>query len=235
VVTIKPGIEQGAYTSNLVNGINEWNSSSRIQTFNYLKDKNIKTAADIGANFGVFSDKCLSELSDLEYIHSVEPDDKNFEILTFNLGDKPKALLHHCGIFYGATEVKVVGIGDNSPGGYMVENVNSFHHGQWTNRLYVYEDKIFKVKTLEEILLKPVDLLKIDVEGSEYNIIEHSTLLHDCRYLIVEFHNHADDYVRFFLSKYLSDFKVLEFTNDTYGSHLYWYVFMEKNNDTPNS
>ena len=232
MVEIKPGITESGYFSNLANGVAEWNSAFREKTFDFLKDKNIKTAADVGANFGVFTDKCLSTLPDLQSIDSFEPDDTNFTILEHNLNNmsngRSTIKFHHCGIFYGAEEGRVLGIGDNSPGGYMFAPVDTVHHGQWTGGLSLYDGKVFKMTTLEKVFTMPLDLLKIDVEGSEYNIIENSTILKECRYLIIEFHNHLGEYVQEFIAKHLPNFRASEFTNDTYGSPYYWYAFLEK-------
>jgi FkbM family methyltransferase len=228
MIEIKPGITESGYFSNLANGIAEWNSTFRAKTFDFLKDKNIKTVADVGANFGVFTDKCLAELPELTTIDSFEPDPTNFEILEHNLLYSTKTFLHSVGIFYGAEEGRVLGIGDNSPGGYMFAPVDVVHHGQWTGGLSLYDGKTFKMTTLEKVFDKPLDLLKIDVEGSEYNIVENSTILKECRYLIIEFHNHLGEYVQEFIGKHLPNFRPLEFTNDTYGSPYYWYAFLEK-------
>lgn len=216
------------YVSNLNNTIREWNAPIRNKTFEYLIDKNIKTIVDIGANFGVFTDRCLQEFLGLERIDVIEPDDTNIEILKYNLGSNSKVHLHHCGIFYGEEEVSVQGVGDNSPGGYMVKKVDKKHHGQFIDKLLTYEDKIFKVKSLEVLFKKAPDLLKMDIEGSEYNILENSELLQECPYLIVEFHNHLPEYVCDFIRSWLPNHEIIEFTGEAYGGPYYWYAFLKK-------
>ncbi len=229
MITIKPAYSTPIYVMNLNNTIAEWNAPTRNKVFEYLKDKNIKTIIDIGANFGVFTDKCLQEFSDLERIDAIEPDEINFKILKFNLGDNSKVHLHNCGIFYGADEVNVTGIGDNSPGGYVVKNVSSEHHRDYAGRMIEYRGKIFKMKTLESLFDKPPDLIKIDVEGSEYNIIENTKILKECPYLIIEFHGHLEDYTIKYIQTWFSEFKTVEITSETYSNPYYSYVFLERN------
>ena len=43
-------------------------------------------------------------------------------------------------------------------------------------------------KTVEELDIPKPDLVKLDVEGAEINIIEHSTLLREIPQIIVEWH-----------------------------------------------
>jgi FkbM family methyltransferase len=228
MITIKPPYNIRNYISNLNNTMNEWNAPTRNKDFEYLKDKNIKTIIDIGANFGVFTDKCLQEFPDLVRIDVIEPDEINYEILIFNLEDNSKVHFHNCGIFYGEDEVNVVGTGDNSPGGYVVKNVSNDHCGEYIGRMIEYQGKIFKMKTLESLFDKSPDLIKIDVEGSEYNIIENTKILKECPYLIIEFHGHLKDHIMKYIQVWLPEFKIVEITSEAYGASHYWYTFLEK-------
>jgi hypothetical protein len=79
---------------------------------------------------------------------------------------------HNYGIFYGVKESKVQGIGDNNDGGYMVSEIKEeFKEEYWGDRIETYDGKLFKLETLEYFLESPADLVKIDVEASEYNIL----------------------------------------------------------------
>jgi FkbM family methyltransferase len=228
MIKLKEQHQAPNYISNLAYAEREWNAPTRNETFEYLKDKDIQTIVDLGANFGFFTDKCLQEFPDLKRIDAVEPDDTNFEILEYNLGNNSKVHLHHCGVYYGQEEVAVTGIGDNSPGGYMVKIVDKEHHGKYTDKLLTYEGKTFRVKPLEVLFKEAPDLIKMDIEGSEYNVLENSELLQKCPYLILEFHNHSSDYVRDFIYNWLPNFDVIAFTEEVYGDPSYWYVFLEK-------
>jgi FkbM family methyltransferase len=142
------------------------------------------------------------ELPDLEKIYCFEPDEINYEMLIANMEDYRNIVeLHNVGIYYGITESNVVGTGDKSPLGYMVEDATKEHN--FIFGTIRYEGKKFKLTTLENIIKTPVDLIKIDAEGSEYNIIENSKLLKESKILIISFHNHLENYVKDFIYRNL--------------------------------
>lgn len=181
------------------------------KSLNFFSDNNVKTVLDIGASSGIATLMFL-ELPQLEKIHCFEPDIENFSLLKENTKDyNHKVILHNFGIYYGIIESNVVGIGDNSPLGYMVEDVTKDH--DFPKGTIKYKGKKFKLSTLESVIEIPVHLIKLDVEGAEYNIIENSTLLKRSKYLIISFHNHSKEYVKRFLFRNLSNFIVLLFEN----------------------
>lgn len=59
-----------------------------------------------------------------------------------------------------------------------------------------------ELETLESFNFEKPDLIKMDVEGSEINIIEHSEIVKKCRNLIIEWHDENINYEDFF-KKYL--------------------------------
>ena len=69
-------------------------------------------------------------------------------------------------------------------------------------------DGDIELKTLEDLGIPSVDLVKIDVEGMEDEIIENSTYLHGVRWIDVEFHCEPDA-VRPFLEKHLPNFDIV--------------------------
>ena len=183
------------------------NSPFWVDTLNFLNKVDIRTVIDIGASSGIATIIFL-ELPYIETIHCFEPDEENYELLSKNTEDYRHIVeIHNIGIYYGLTESNVVGMGDKSPLGYMVEDVAKEHdspHG--TIR---YEGKKFKLNTLESIVKTTVDLIKLDVEGAEYNIIENSRLLKQSNYLILSFHNHPEEYVKSFIIKNLPMYRVV--------------------------
>lgn len=182
-----------------------------IDTLNFLNKGDIKTVIDIGASSGI-STLMFLELQSVERIHCFEPDEENYGLLSKNTeGYRHIVETHNTGIYYGVTESNVVGIGDNSPLGYMVEGVKEEH--DYPHGTIKYEGKKFKLITLESIIETPVDLIKVDVEGSEYNIIENSELLKQSNYLIISFHNHSEKYVEDFIIKNLPNYHIVLFHN----------------------
>lgn len=180
-----------------------------ISTLETLRIGNIKTAVDVGASTGIFL-MFLLGISSLQKIYCFEPDEENFKMLQQNADGLGEGVdLYNIGIYYGLKESGVVGTGDQSPLGYMVDAVKKDHDFRWGTT--PYEGKKFKLTTLEKVIKTPVDLIKLDVEGSEYNIVENSTLLRKSKYLQISFHNHPGTYVENFLHRMLPEYSLITF------------------------
>lgn len=206
----------------------EWNGAIRLETFEILKKENIRTIWDIGANVGVFSDICLREFPDA-IVYAIEPDARNMEILKSNLDKNQHIFFHQCGIYYGVTEGHPMNvIDDDNKAGYIFSAVEREHLGHCLDNTVTHTNTVFHMKTLEDLFWIPADLVKIDIEGSEYNVIEHSTILKECRFLILEFHNHVIGYIDGFLTKHLPMYDRIFVTNEHYGSPVHFYVFLRK-------
>jgi FkbM family methyltransferase len=172
-------------------------------------DESLNVVLDIGANYGDFYD--LVKHKKIKQYHYFEPDIDNFNKSFSKLSLYNETIGHNYGIFYGKTESKVQGIGDNNEGGYMVSDIeNKYKDDIWTNRLVYYPEKLFILKTLEEIINIPADIVKIDVEASEYNIIENSTILKKCNNLMIEWHNKEINFVYEFISKHLPNHNLID-------------------------
>lgn len=164
----------------------------------YVKEVDI--CVDVGAAIGVASYYMLIYFKPKQLI-CFEPDNANFMLLEQNLYPFENATLINRAVFYGKETVGVYGTGDGSSLGYMVADIDPEHSSNWP-MLYPYVDKIFLCTELEKHI-RGADLIKIDVEGSEYNIIEHSPLVQNCRYLLLETHNHERPYVEDYLRSHL--------------------------------
>ena len=136
-------------------------------------------------------------------IIGIEPDSNNFDLLQKNINN---AKLHNVGIFYGVKESKVYGNGDNSPAGYFVESIG--HKIISHTKLVPYNEKTFKLKPLEEIIEieNRSIFIKIDVEGSEYNILENSTIVQNAELLLLEFHHLPGNEIGEYVSKFVNTY-----------------------------
>lgn len=176
---------------------------------NWLKEipTNLNVVLDIGSNYGEFI-KLLSDKK-IEELHYFEPDSENYKKCESLMSNYDFTKGHNYGIFYGAKECTVQGIGDNNDGGYMVSEIGKeFKDDFWGDRIETYENKIFKLETLEHFLSKPADLAKIDVEASEYNILENSNLIKKTKYIFVEWHNKPMEFIYKFISENLPMYEV---------------------------
>lgn len=197
-----------------------------IKILDILEISCINTAIDLGASSGISTLWLLNRLPNIERIYCFEPDLENFNMLVENLnqfGDK--IVPYNAGIYYGLKFSKVYGIGDKNPLGYAIEPVKSR-----TITKHVFEEytgKIFTLLELETIVDFPVDFIKMDVEGSEYNIIENSSTLKKARYLFISFHNQDETYVQNIIKEHLSDYEIVLFG----GAGTYFDVLLERKNE----
>lgn len=176
-----------------------WNTTDfYTKVKEYFSNKKIHVVLDLGAGVGVatqFFQKYLSP----DLIICFEPDIDNFEMLSNNFNES-NIFKYNYGIFYGATECTVNGVGDNSPLGYMLSVIDKEHYENWS--VSSYPEKIFHLKELEEFC-QIADVIKIDVEGSEYNIIENSSCVQNSKWLLLETHNHMQDYIHEYIKQRL--------------------------------
>jgi FkbM family methyltransferase len=164
------------------------------------QETDIKTVFDLGCNVGAFVKLVNSKIKTIQEIVAFEPDIDNFNYI--KNANYENLTIYNVGIFYGATECTVNGIGDNNIGGYMVGTIEDDHTDIWRSRIVEYPGKKFSLQKLENFTVgRELDLIKIDVEASEYNIIDNSTSLKEFKWIIVEFHNHDLP----FYSKYVDE------------------------------
>jgi len=168
---------------------NELNTYSYyIDVIEYLKQKNIKSYIDIGANVGEFCNVLFEKLPTLEKAYAVEPENSNFEFLKENIKNKENVVCINTAIGYNFQSPKIVPFHDNVGGFKVLEDA-----GDYPNTT---------MSTLEELNLPIVDLVKIDIEGGEYNIIENSKYLQNVKFIELEFHDYEKVSTRDYVAKY---------------------------------
>jgi hypothetical protein len=91
----------------------------------------------------------------------------------------------------------------------MVSEISKeFKDEVWGDKIETYDGKIFKLETLEYFLDSPADLVKLDVEASEYNILENSELIKKSKVIFVEWHNKPISFVEEFIKQNLSMYEI---------------------------
>jgi len=208
--------------------VTEW---SKPPFTNYLQtifsDPSVTHFVDIGANVGGVIDVLhrLGYTRQLRTLSCFEPDPDNYQFLT-----KVVEKVHHesgvevtCypfGIYYGKTEMVVCGAGDNNVGGYFLAD-----EAITSTRPFpvVPYEKTFRLDTLENHLKTPIDAIKIDIEGGELNILAHSTLLKQCKYMLLEWHFTPEHFERFFAEHLQDYYSIL-----SYDTHINQYLLKNK-------
>ena len=153
-----------------------------------LKDYNLKKGdviLDIGANIGTFVQKVRQDFKDVD-IYAYEPDTRNFDLLVKNTNNEPH-------LFNAAVTSKE---------GYSTMYINDSYSGSTLVRSVV-NPKISNPKTVQvkNITLKSilssfdkVALMKMDIEGSEYDVIYNTdkSLFNKVQNISIEIHNHRE-------------------------------------------
>lgn len=133
--------------------------------------KQFRTAIDIGGNIGFWSRDFCDRFQNVEIF---EPDASNIECLESNLEHKKNYNLHKIGLGAKA-ETKTFYKSMTTSGGH------SFFRDQvFENQV---EESVLEIKRLDDYNFKNVDLIKIDTQGSEYDILlggQQTLLDNDC-------------------------------------------------------
>lgn len=145
---------------------------TRLMFGRYLKGLDSGSLViDCGANVGDITTKLAATGA---VVHAFEPNPFAFEVLKKRVGDKPKVHLHPKGVWDKHTRTKL----------YFHEGTSSGDEAFWAFGSSILAEKgnVLKGKSVEveiidltefiEGLDRPVDLLKIDIEGAECELLE---------------------------------------------------------------
>ena len=144
-----------------------------------FKDESVKVVYDIGACVGGWSEVVLDRFGEKE-IYAFEPDPTNCDYIAEH---SPSVKLIRKGIYYGKDKSHLYNWGNNNCGGYAVEGIFSETDPNTRKREVVVD-----LVTLESLNLPKPDLIKLDIEGAERNVIEHSEMIKTTPYILVEWH-----------------------------------------------
>jgi FkbM family methyltransferase len=180
---------------------------SIIKNKNEYKGENL--ILDIGCHKGDFVLGCSNFFGSNINIIGFEPDENNYKILIENVKNFKNCKIIKKAIYYtDKKEAKVLGVGDNNPGGYMVEFIDSEHvNKNMFPKLHHYNEQVFYLSQLEEYC-NSAWLIKLDCEASEWNIIENSSVVKNTDHIILEFHNHDINYALIFVQRHLPNHEV---------------------------
>ncbi len=174
------------YTRNELN-----NHQYYIDVINVLINEGVRTYVDIGANTGEFYKVMNEKLPTITESYLIEPELENFNFMCDNVKNDNVTFIN-CGIGYSLNNPVLVN--NNNVGGYkVIESSGGINDG-------------LIIKTLEELKLPLVDLVKMDIEGAEFNVIENSTWLSKIKWLEIEFHQTPQQSVNGFIPKYITKY-----------------------------
>lgn len=157
--------------------VDEWKNEHFKKITDVLPDT-IKVVYDVGANVGGWAHVMQEKYHNKLKMFCFEPVEENFNMMVTK-GINMTPLRY--GIFYGARESHVCSRGDGNCGGIFIEQIEA-------GDPIVQSEEVIQLRTFEELELPKPDLMKFDVEGAEENILEHSTLVKETPWLIIEWH-----------------------------------------------
>jgi FkbM family methyltransferase len=188
------------------------NGTSDISVFNHvIRDREydldygkVSTIIDCGANIGLTSVFLYNKYPNAKII-AVEPESSNFELLKNNTAHYKNIECVKKGIWHSSVHLEVL---DNGHGkwGFTTKEVGS--------KTETSLDAISIDSIMDQYGLKVIDLLKIDIEGSEKELFEknYDKWLPKVKVLVIELHDHmrpgcAENFFRA-ISKYKFEFKI---------------------------
>lgn len=155
------------------------------QALDYLSSigKDAPIIIDGGANIGIFSVACLNKKPNCKII-AIEPENRNFELLKRNIGYNCNLIKG--GIWSHSCKLELI---DRKTGdwGFMVRE---------TDR---NDEDIIEAVSIHDIIMKfnlpQIDLLKLDIEGSEYEIFsnDYNVWLPYINAIVIETHDNIVD------------------------------------------
>jgi len=160
--------------------INVFEEVFLLEDYNINVDVKPKLIIDGGANVGYASIFFANKYPDAEII-AVEPEESNFRLLKENVSFYPNVKLVKAGIHDKNTYLKISNLEKDQKWGFQVEESNA-------------DDKdAFKSITINDILKDSkrdmIDILKLDIEGSEKEVFEDcEDWLGKVKVLIIELH-----------------------------------------------
>lgn len=138
---------------------------------------------DGGANIGFFSVLYATKYPKATIV-AVEPEDSNFRMLKRNCKSYQNIILVHAGIWKRDTKLKIINPNYHSVG-FIVKEIETSDDNDFLKGISIK-------KIIDTYSISKIDILKLDIEGSEFQVFGIETCddwLSKVRYLIMEIHD----------------------------------------------
>lgn len=156
-----------------------------------LIKSNSNIIVDVGANIGIFSIMAGRAFPNAT-IYAIEPEDKNFQQLLKNIK------------LNNLKNIKPIKAIVSNSVGKKTLYLSKFNSAHSTNFINDSETQIVDSLTLKSF--DKIDILKVDTEGSEYEIF--SDYIPDCKYIVLEIHKKEGCNERDLINKFRSKYNI---------------------------
>ncbi len=200
---------------------NEWQTEYYQNCIKYIQSKNdCSSFTDLGGCVGEVTTIMKEQLERLKDFYIVEPIRENFEYIIkrfnrdidatvgkdyYHLEIENKNIhIYNKAIYYGLEEITL---------GQLSSYTNV---GGWS-----FSDKhnINTVSSIKTMCLEEIpksDIIKIDIEGMEVNLFEHSDFVREYKYIFLELHDDLIQKSEDILKNYLPDHKLVYKSNEQF-------------------
>lgn len=159
----------------------EWCNGAFYKSLCYhLNQLGIKTMLDVGGCNGHVSKILIDNVKTLESSIIIEPIPQNYYFIKFRFCNESRIQICNKAIYYGKNSLSLISEDDNL-GGFHIANLNA------------KKDKLNEVKTTTLEQFPICDFIKMDIEGSEYNVIKNSPNIKKIPFINIEFHDFIED------------------------------------------
>lgn len=168
------------------------------EEYNFQTYYDPKVIIDAGANIGLASIYFANKFPNAKII-SIEPEKNNFEMLKRNVKSYNNIIPLYSALWHKNENIELIDAGLGTDG-FMTMNKNGINDvyrelpRHVPNKFFVNKSYQVPGKTVDKIIedfgLESVDILKVDIEGSEKEVFENSSLwIEKINSIVIELHD----------------------------------------------
>lgn len=183
----------------------------------------LRRVVDVGAHIGLFT-ALVKEAAPQAAVRAIEQDHANYKLLCWNVGRLPLVSTYHGRCQYVPESERWLNLRDKrNLGANTLVPVQQAHHIRPMPEEYELVPACKKVYSLELLTggWDEADLLKLDCEGSEFNILSNASteVLTRFRQIVGEYHVFAGNFMYLYENRLYPHFRLMEYEDSPTWGH----------------